>query len=195
MSERAETGHANEPVGRGRLVLVVGPSGAGKDSVLMAAKAACAGDPDIIFPRRIVTRPAGRAEDHESLDGEAFDGALQDGAFAFWWQAHGLKYAVPISAEGDVHAGRTVVCNVSRGVVEGLRIRYANVLCVAITAPDDLLAARLAARRRDSDGPLQARLARNDLYPDFAPDVLIDNSGDIEDAVAALTALLRQTER
>jgi ribose 1,5-bisphosphokinase len=194
MSQRAALAHVTEPVGPGRLVLVVGPSGAGKDTVLTAAKAACAGDPDIVFPRRVVTRPVNREEDHDSLDDWAFDTALQSGAFAFWWEAHGLKYAIPLSAEAHVRAGRTVVCNVSRGIVEELRGRYASVLCVSITAPDEVLAGRLAQRGRGSDGSLQARLERNSLYPGFLADALIDNSGEIEDAVAALTALLREAD-
>lgn len=191
MNGDATPAPGTEPIGPGRLVLVVGPSGAGKDSVLSAAKAACAGNPDIVFPRRVVTRPVSPQEDHDSLDDWAFDTALQSGAFAFWWEAHGLKYGVPLLADAHIRAGRTVVCNVSRGVVGVLRGHYANVLCVAITAPDDILATRLAGRGRDSDGPVEARLARNDLYAGFAADALIDNGGALEDAVATLLALLR----
>ena len=194
MNSRAAPAPVAEPIGPGRLVLVVGPSGAGKDAVLTAAKAACAGDPEIIFPRRVVTRPVSREEDHDSLDNWAFDTARQSGAFAFWWEAHGLKYAVPVSAEDHVRAGCTVVCNVSRGIVEELRERYANVLCIAITVPDDTLAARLAQRGRDSDGSLQARLERNNLYFGFAADKIIDNSSAIEGAVSEIVPLLRRND-
>lgn len=195
MSRRASPAQVSEPIGPGRLVLVVGPSGAGKDTVLTAAKTACTGDPDIIIPRRVVTRPVNREEDHDSLGNWAFDTALQNGAFAFWWEAHGLKYAIPLSAEDHVRAGCTVVCNVSRGIVEDLRVRYADVLCVAITAPDDVLAARLASRGRDSDGPLRSRIERNSLYPGFSADAIIDNSGAIEDTVSEFIALLCRNRR
>lgn len=179
-----------EPIGPGRLVLIVGPSGAGKDSILAAAKVRCAEDPTIIFPHRIVTRPATVAEHNISLSQPGFDEALRSGAFALWWQAHGLKYGLPISIDTDIGCGRTVVCNASRGVVESSRLRYRRVTSVLITARADLLTARLEARSRDSDGLLAERIERNGRYADFSADIVIDNSGVLEEAVNVLTATL-----
>ena len=48
-----------EAVRPGVLVLVVGPSGAGKDSLLAAAQHVLAGNTGFVFPTRDVTRPAG----------------------------------------------------------------------------------------------------------------------------------------
>jgi ribose 1,5-bisphosphokinase len=181
---------STEPIGRGCLVLVVGPSGAGKDSILAAAKVRCATDPTIIFPQRTVTRPATADEHNISLSQSGFDAALRSGAFALWWQAHGLKYGLPISIDTDIGCGRTVVCNASRGVVEGSRLRYRRVTSVLITARADLLAARLQARSRDSDGLLAERIERNGRYADFSADIVIDNSGALEEAVNVLTSSL-----
>lgn len=181
---------ANAPIGPGRLILVVGPSGAGKDAVIAGAKALLNEAPDVVFPRRIVTRPATTDEDHDSLKDQAFGCARDSGLFAFWWEAHGLKYALPRSVEADIAAGRTVVCNVSRGIVDDLRARYTRLVCVEVTAPTELVRARLAGRGRDSDGPVQARLERNRLYPAFSADVTIENAGSLDDAVKAFTAVL-----
>ncbi|HEY6257055.1 MAG TPA: phosphonate metabolism protein/1,5-bisphosphokinase (PRPP-forming) PhnN, partial [Xanthobacteraceae bacterium] len=75
-------------IGPGLLVVVVGPSGAGKDTLIDLARALCAQDsqidPRIVFPRRVVTRGPSAAEDHDSIMPSAFDAAVGQGAFAFW---------------------------------------------------------------------------------------------------------------
>ena len=188
MTVRAPSSPAADPIGPGRLLLVVGPSGAGKDTIIAGAKAACAHDSNIVFPRRVVTRTATSAEDHDSLDDAGFERALADGDFAFLWRAHGLRYGIPRSIDDDIRAGRTVICNVSRGVVANLRVRYADVIAVLITAPADILAARLAGRSRASDGSLPERIKRNEAFVEFQADRTIDNSGAPEAAVQHLIA-------
>ena len=82
-------------IGPGRLVLVVGPSGAGKDTLIGLAQAACAGDHTIIFLRRVVTREASASEDNQQISPEAFRQACARGDFAMHWEAHGHGYGLP----------------------------------------------------------------------------------------------------
>jgi ribose 1,5-bisphosphokinase len=161
-------------IGPGRLVLVVGPSGAGKDTLLGLAQAACADDGNIVFPRRAVTREASSSEDNEQMSPDAFRHALEQGRFAINWEAHGHRYALPRAIDDDIRAGRTVVVNVSRTVVGEMRRVYTDVLVVSITAPSDVLAARLAMRARGSDGRIEQRLART-VDDAAAPDITIVN--------------------
>ena len=140
-------------------MLVVGPSGAGKDTLIAPARAACRDDGTVVFPRRIVTRPPSPFEDNEFMSEAAFEQAAAKGAFAFWWSAHGHLYAIPLAVDFDIEAGRTVVCNVSRTVVAALRQRYANVVTVLITAPREIFGRRLAARQRASDGRITDRMS------------------------------------
>ena len=165
-------------IGPGKLVLVVGPSGAGKDTLLGLACAACADDPTIVFARRVVTREASSAEDNEHMSADDFREARAGGAFAIDWEAHGHAYGLPRSIEDDIRADRTVVANVSRTVIPTLRQAYANVVVVAVTAPADVLAARLAMRKRDSDGNIAHRLAR--AVDDAEPDATIVNVSSAE---------------
>lgn len=188
------TGAPPTSIGPGRFVLVVGPSGGGKDTLIALAKTACRADPTIVFPRRIVTRDASAAEDHDCLDDAAFDRAITEGGFAFWWQAHGLKYAVPGSVADDIRAGRTVICNVSRAIVTDVRARYTQVDVVLVTAPAKILAARLAGRSRASDGPLEQRIKRNDAFADFRADYTIDNAGAPGTAARQLLAVLKRAK-
>ena len=167
-------------VGPGRLVLVVGPSGAGKDTLLSLAKAACSDDSNVVFPRRVITRAASASEENEEVSSGTFQEALARGEFAMHWEAHGHCYALPRAIDDDIRAGRIVVANVSRTVIGAMRRAYANVVVVSITAPPDVLAERIAMRARSSDGRLESRLSRNVGDAAVAPDVTIVNTGSAE---------------
>ncbi len=62
--------------------LVVGPSGAGKDTLIRLAREELAGDPRFAFPRRLVTRPPSADEDNTPIDAAAFDRARPRAASA-----------------------------------------------------------------------------------------------------------------
>jgi ribose 1,5-bisphosphokinase len=181
--------HEQAPAGPGRLVLVVGPSGAGKDTLIGLARTALAGNGSVVFPRRLVTREASPSEDNEYASSEAFQFALSRGDLAIHWKAHGHCYGLPRSIVDDINAGRTVVVNVSRTVVEAMRRTYGNVVVISITAPSEILAERLAVRARPSDGQLADRLHR--AVDVVAPDVTIVNVGNVETRAAEFIQLIK----
>lgn len=181
MSESVTTATEQaDAIGPGRLVLVVGPSGAGKDTLLRLAQTACVDDHDIVFPRRVVTRASSADEDNIAVSPDEFARARDHGDFAVHWDAHGHSYALRLEINDDIRAGRAVVVNVSRTVIAALRQNYANVVVVAITAPPDVLAQRLAARARHSDGNIADRLARSVENAIAHADVTILNAGSAE---------------
>jgi len=183
-------------IGPGALVVVVGPSGAGKDTLIGLARERCLNDPGIVFPRRTVTREPSGAETHDSVTPVQFDAAVARGAYAFWWEAHGLKYALPAAIDAELRRGRTVVCNVSRTVVGQLRERYAKVVVVLVTAPTEVLLARLAARGREAGRDLAERIDRAAFAAeDFAPDIVIENTGDPHLGASRLAEVLRGEAR
>jgi len=178
-------------IGPGRLVLVVGPSGAGKDTLLRLAQAACVEDHDIVFPRRIVTRESTADEDNMAMSPDEFRDACEHGDFAVHWDAHGHSYALPQGINDDIRAGRAVVANVSRTVIGALRQAYANVVVVTITAPPEVLAQRLAARARHSDGNIADRLTRSVSDASSNADVTILNAGSADYHSRQLVRIIR----
>ena len=189
---RAFLSARHDQVGPGRLVLVVGPSGAGKDTLIGGARETCKDDESVVFPRRVVTRPSSAAEDHDTMTVEEFTQAVADGAFSLWWDAHGHRYGVPSTIDDDIRAGRTVVCNVSRTIVSLARRRYAFVTVVLVTAPEDVLQQRLTYRERSSDGNLHNRVNRAvEIGPNAGADVIIRNVGRPEIGVRRMLNAIR----
>jgi ribose 1,5-bisphosphokinase len=187
----ANSDHQPALVGPGRVILVVGPSGAGKDTLLGLAHAACADVRSVVFPRRVVTREASAFEDNEQVSFEFFRQARARGEFAVHWEAHGHGYGLTRAIDDELRAGRTVVANVSRTAIDAVRRAYANVTVVSITAPPEILKQRLAARARSSDGQIEQRLNR--AVSDLAaiPDITIVNVGDAEDHAQELVRIIK----
>jgi ribose 1,5-bisphosphokinase len=182
------------PIRNGAFVAVVGPSGAGKDTLIAHAKAALADEPQVDFVRRVITRPCdGATEDHDTLADAEFVEALADGALALAWEAHGLRYGLPASIDGAIENGHVAVANVSRGALPALRLRYANVAVVEVTADPEILAERLAGRGRESRGEILARLARTITCDTTGPNAIaLDNSGPKHVAGDKLVAIIRK---
>ena len=176
----------------GYVVLIVGPSGAGKDTVLREAREILAGDDRFFFPRRVVTRPENASEEHTSLSCQAFEDQLKRGAFTLHWRAHGLHYGIPAEADDATRRGETVVFNTSRHAVPAARTRYAATAVVVIDAPIEVRVARLAARNRERPEEIQARLER--VVSEFTladADLTIDNGGTPQEAAHLLIDWLR----
>ena len=178
-------------IGPGRLVLVVGPSGAGKDTLLGLAKAACADDGRIVFPRRVITREASASEDNEEVSLGTFQAALARDEYAMHWEAHGHRYALSRAIDDEIRAGHTVVANVSRTIIGAMRQAYASVLVVSITAPPNVLAERIAMRARGSDGKIERRLHRTVDEAATVPDVTIVNTSTAEYHARQLVRIIK----
>ena len=145
----------------GTFFLVVGPSGAGKDSLIDGARALLEPTGRYVFARRVVTRPAGSpGEDHEAATDEAFDAREAKGDFLITWGAHGLRYGLPAELKRQVEAGRNVIANGSRATIAALAARLPRFVVVEVTAPPEVLAARIAGRGRESGEAIEKRLSR-----------------------------------
>ena len=177
------------------LVLVVGPSGAGKDTLINAAKSALAGDERYVFPRRVVTRHAiASLEDHDSVTLEEFALRAANGAYALSWEAHGLRYGLPASIRDDIAAGRVVVMNGSRAIVDAARETFPGTVVILVDASADVRAQRLAGRGRESAAEVAARLAR-EAPADIPNAIRVDNSGAVAEGISRFLTALRALPR
>lgn len=165
----------------GMLVAVVGPSGAGKDSLIAFARARLTDDPSFMFVRRVVTRAVqGASEEHDTMTADEFRAAEDNGAFAVTWQAHGMSYGIPVSSRIHVRRGGIAVLNGSRQALHSIQNCFGCVTAVSISVDPAVLERRLLARRRETRSEIEARLTRSVDAPLDLPTIAIDNSGDIE---------------
>jgi ribose 1,5-bisphosphokinase len=177
---------------RGPLVYVMGPSGAGKDSVLNRARVLLAYDAPVVFAHRYITRPAeAGGENHIALSPEEFALRRTHGLFAFDWQAHGNRYGIGREIHAWRQSGLTVVVSGSREhfcQTDGIDDATFPVL---ITASSQKLAERLAIRGREGKTEALERLERSKGYEVAAARlVTISNDGQLDQAAEAFVSLL-----
>jgi phosphonate metabolism protein PhnN/1,5-bisphosphokinase (PRPP-forming) len=168
---------------RGRLVYVVGASGSGKDSVIDWARERLPAD--VVVARRTITRPEREyGEQHQPADDALFDAMLERGEFAMHWRANGHRYGI----RREIDAGRTVIVNGSREYLPRAAAAYPQLEVVHVTAPAEVLRARLEERAREEADAIEARLARRPAVPPTALE--ISNAGAIERAGEPLLRFL-----
>ncbi len=176
------------------LVLVVGPSGAGKDTILNGARRLLADDPRFFFPRRAITRPADAGgEDHIAVSDQDYDAILAHDGFALHWQAHGLRYGISRGIERDLALNRSVVVNASRTMIETAQHLYPGTQAIFVTASPQVLAERLAARNRETHDAILARLNRKTPLPTTGDGIWhVRNDGTADTAINAFVAILKR---
>lgn len=176
--------------GMGRLFAVVGPSGAGKDTLIDAGRAA---RPDLLIVRRVITRP-------EALGGEDFEGVSEAefakrkarGEFALDWRAHGLRYGLPALQIAERLAGRDVLFNGSRAALEAAAVIFPDLVVIRVTAPSTVLMERLLARGRETREEIAARVQRASYEVPAGLRVMdVSNDGPLEAGVARFLAALQ----
>ncbi|MCR9214281.1 MAG: phosphonate metabolism protein/1,5-bisphosphokinase (PRPP-forming) PhnN [Proteobacteria bacterium] len=176
----------------GTLVLVVGPSGAGKDTLLEAARRHLQNNDKFVFARRMITRPADAGgEDHDAISPDEFENHVKNDKFLLHWQAHGLGYGLPVSYEQLRQAGHVVIANVSRQVVAPAQQNLAPLKTICVTAPAKVRAERMASRGREAPAEIEQRLLREEALEDCLQDVqLVKNTGSLQEGVRSFLQAL-----
>jgi ribose 1,5-bisphosphokinase len=167
-----------QPPPSGIMIAVVGPSGAGKDSLINVARAHFRDNARIGFVKRVITRPAdGATEDHQSVTTAEFTAMDEAGQFAVSWQAHDLHYGIPSQTLDELGNGKVLVVNGSRKALARFEAVYASLAVIEVTARPEVIAARLQLRGRESEDAIEKRLARTTgAWHPGCPVVSVDNS-------------------
>lgn len=182
-----------------RLVYVMGPSGAGKDSLLGWLRAHLPEDFPLHWAQRTVSRPpaastAPGTEVHESVSPASFAALRESGAFALHWHANGLGYGIRHAQLAPLATGQWVLVNGSRAHLPQALVAFPALLPVHITASAAVLQQRLLARGRETPDEVEARVQRALAFalPPGLPRIEICNDHRLDDAGQQLLAALRQ---
>jgi len=177
---------------RGTLIYVVGPSGAGKDTLLAHARTHMSPAAPLAFAHRYITRPADAGgENHVALTEAEFEQRRSRDLFALYWDSHGLRYGVGREIDLWLDTALNVVVNGSRGYFDEAVRRYPDLLPVVITVTPDTLRQRLIARGRESQAEIAERLERARAFTLHHPRLVeIDNSGPLEQSGARFLNVL-----
>lgn len=178
-----------------KLLYFMGPSGAGKDSLLDWLRQHLPADLPVQWARRTISRPAAPGgEAHESTTPDAHAALQVADAFALHWKANGLAYGVRHAELAPLAQGRWLLVNGSRAYLPEALLRYPALVAVHITASPDVLRRRLHARGRESTGEVEQRVLRALQFeaPPGAASIEVRNDGTLDDAGLALLQALAQ---
>jgi len=178
------------------LIYIIGPSGAGKDSLLNGLRqdmARMATPPPLYLAQRTITRSHHQSnEDHEEIDASNFESLLQSHAFALNWFANGLHYGVRHTELAQMSEGKWVMVNGSRAYLEEAKLRFPRLTVLHITAPIEILRTRLLSRGREDKQAIEARLSRIQSFTPEPQDLCLSNEGSLAESQATLKKLLQQ---
>ncbi|MDR1921329.1 MAG: phosphonate metabolism protein/1,5-bisphosphokinase (PRPP-forming) PhnN [Candidatus Adiutrix sp.] len=179
----------------GSLIYVMGPSGAGKDSLIKAAKIKFKDSPGLKFVRRYITREdESGSEDNLAVSQFLFDQLENSGEFIFSWRSHGLSYGIPgLEVKKWLEEGRVAVMNGSRAYLPRALKIIPDLRPILVTARPEVIVERLKARGREDQAATAERLKPLEYkFPEINNLPEIDNSGNLSEAAAVFCDFLQQ---
>ena len=178
------------------VVVLSGPSGAGKDSVLAAALRRDDRLARVVTAKTRAPRPGERDGVHQIfLSDQQFDDLLARDGFLEHATVYGHRSGVPRDqVERLLAAGKTVVLRTDVQGARTLRAKIPEALLIFLTVPDlDDLERRLRARAADDEAAMRRRLAiaREEMAEaDGFDHVIVNDDGGLDAAVEELLAVI-----
>ena len=173
----------------GKVIWLMGPSGAGKDTLLAALRQR--EHPQLLVAHRYITRPASAGgENYIALSEKEFFTRAEQHLFALSWYANGLYYGIGVEIDLWLHAGFDVLVNGSRGHLPHAQTHYGEkLLPVHIQVSPTLLRQRLEQRGRESAAEIDTRLERAMRYNPTGC-LTLNNDGSLLQSVEGLIMLI-----
>lgn len=175
-----------------KLVLVVGPSGSGKDTLLRAAQEHFRASLEFGFAPRYITRPPDDNENNYYVDPTCFQFLKENNFFLSQWRAHGNQYGIPRHILLNATLHKRLLCSISRGAINDFEEVHDDVTVLNITAETAILRNRLQTRGREHGEDIEKRLQRAVLPVKAKHLITFDNSGSLEQAKKAFLSLLEK---
>lgn len=178
-----------------RLLYFMGPSGAGKDSLLDWLRQHLPAGVPLQWARRTISRPAiPGGEAHESTTPGDHAALRAADAFALHWEANGLAYGVRHGELEPLARGRWLLVNGSRAYLPEALQRYPALVAVHITASPEVLRQRLQARGRENADEVEQRVQRalRFLTPPGTAGIEVRNDTSLDAAGRQLLQALEQ---
>ncbi|NMB45859.1 MAG: guanylate kinase [Firmicutes bacterium] len=179
---------------RGFLLILSGPSGAGKNTVLDAVRKRC---PDLVYSVSATTRPCRPLEkdgrDYFFLTKDEFQQRVEAGEFLEWAEFCGHCYGTPlIHIRESLDKGQVVVMDIDIQGARQVKKKMPEAVFVFLLPPTMAeLEKRLRGRSSDSDEAIRRRLntALAELKAGIEYDYAIRND-QLERAAAKLQAII-----
>ena len=166
-----------------KIVLIVGASGVGKDSLLKKIKL----EIDANFVKRYITRIPDENESNYYVDEKAFEVLKNSNYFVSTWSAHKNNYAI---AKEHIKDGLNII-SISRSAIKDFEEYFNHVTTINITVPKDILIQRLEKRGRESKEEIESRLNRHYSQIEARNLIDFDNSKDLKTSSKKLIELLK----
>ena len=147
---------------RGRLIVVSGPSGAGKDTLIRDALEAI---PELALIASATTREPRRGEvdgrDHVFLSREEFERWIEEDRLLEWAEYSGNLYGTPRqSVEELLENGRSVILRVELQGARQIKERRPDAVMIFVRAPSlEETRRRLESRATETSESLESRMA------------------------------------
>ena len=171
-----------------KIILIVGASGVGKDSLIKEAKKDL--KKEFNFVKRYITRKPDKNEKNYFLENCAFELLKDNDFFISSWEAHENFYGISKNSIKN----RLNIISISRSKISDFEKNFKNVYVINITLNKEELKNRLIKRGRETLEEIQKRLDRS--YDKIEAKNLInfENDKSFQESKEAFIKLLKEID-